>query len=93
MQNFAGSRIFNGKVAPTASFNFDDAEFDNLRDNIQYMSDSQKQQLVDFMQKAVDAKKNDTTGQYNGVKPETMQQIQRIITEASSSPTDMALYV
>ena len=85
-ENYAGRRILNDKVASASAFNFDDAEFDTLRENMGSLDAAQKQQLANFMQGALDAKANDTTGQYNNVKPETLKQIQSVIDATGMTP-------
>lgn len=85
--NYAGNGIFNGKQASTAAFKFDDAEFDALAAKAASGTAKEKQQIANFMQGALDAKANDTTGQYNDVKPETLDQIRRVLGSTGVTPT------
>ena len=85
-ENYAGSRIFGGKVASASAFNFDDAEFNALAEKAKNGTAEEKQALANFMQGALDAKANDTTGQYNNVKPETIEQIKRVLSDTGMTP-------
>lgn len=85
-ENYTGKRMLDGKVAPVSAFNFDDAEFDALTNNMGNFSDSQKQKLANIMQQAVDAHENDPTGQFKSVKPETIDKIKGIIAATGMTP-------
>ena len=78
---FAGNGIFNGKQSGTMAFDFDDAEFDALAAKARDASTSaaEKQQIATIMSEALNMKDNDSTGQYNNIKPETIGKINEVL--------------
>ena len=76
--NFVSKAMSRGKQSAAAAFNYDDGEFNALLAKAQSGSAEERQAIAKFMDQAQYLKANDATGQYNGVKQEALDNIQKI---------------
>ncbi|MBQ6486793.1 hypothetical protein IJI76_03710 [Candidatus Saccharibacteria bacterium] len=88
--NFAGRGIINGKQTGAMAFNFDDGEFNTLVRGMNNLSSDDRKKISETMGNALYLKQNDPTGQYNNVKPETLDQIRKVIAAANGMDVNNA---
>jgi len=79
--NYAGQAAVKGKQSGAMAFNFDDAEFDALaaKASMSTTTAEEKQAIANLMSGALNVKANDTTGQYDNVKQETIDRINGVL--------------
>ena len=76
--NFVSKAMAKGKQSAAGAFNYDDGEFEAIRNKAEHGTVEERKAIAAFMDQAQYYKENDTTGQYNGVKKEALDHISEI---------------
>lgn len=71
--------VLAGKQSASAAFGLDDSEFDEMIKRANTTTDvNERERLAQFASEALYLKENDATGQYDEIKPETIDQLRKL---------------